>query len=218
VRCLAPVAEASELSGEVTLKSDYIYRGLQMADGNPAVQLGLDFEHESGLFAGAWGSSIDLSNPMGRRDIELDYYAGFHFTSDAPVSATATVLRYTYPGQTGPHNYDYTEILASASWRELYSLEVGYTSNLYGFDRIGRHWELRSSWPVVGAWTIGAGLGGNDMSDAGVSRYLHWDIGASARVSRLTIDLRWYDNEPTDGFAALYTANSKFVVSISAGL
>ncbi len=212
----ATTAVASEFSGVATLTSEYIYRGLKMSDGDPALQLGLDYEHDTGLFVGIWASTIDIRSAMGERDTELDYYGGFHYAAESPFTATITVLRYSYPGQTGMHSYDYNEVLVGATWRERYSIELGYTSNLYGLDRIARHWELRSEWPVANAWVIGAALGGNDMSDAGVSHYLHWDIGASARFSRLTFDLRWYDNEQPDGFAALSSADSQLVLSISA--
>lgn len=212
----APDVAASELSGVATLTSEYIYRGLAMSDADPAIQLGIDYEHDSGLFIGAWASTIDISSAMGHRDIELDYYAGYHYASEAPFSASVTVLRYTYPEHSGIHSYDYNEVLVGATWRQRYSIEFGYTNDLYGFDRIARHWQLRSEWPVANAWVIDAALGGNDMSDAGVSRYLHWDIGASARFSRFTFDLRWYDNEQADGFAALQSANSQFVISVSA--
>ncbi len=213
---MLPAAAASEFSGLATLTSEYIYRGLEMSDGDPALQLGLDYEHDTGFFVGVWASTIDIQTAMGSRDTELDYYAGFHYAAESPVTATVTLLRYSYPGQTGMHSYDYNEVLVGASWRERYSIELGYTSDLYGLDRTARHWELRSEWPVASAWVIGATLGGNDMSDAGVSRYLHWDVGASARFSRLTFDLRWYDNELPDGFAALLSANSQLVLSISA--
>ena len=213
---MLPAAAASEISGLATLTSEYIYRGLEMSDGNPALQLGLDYEHDTGFFVGVWASTIDIQTAMGSRDTELDYYAGFHYAAESPVTATVTLLRYSYPGQTGMHSYDYNEILVGASWREQYWIELGYTSDLYGLDRTARHWELRSEWPVASAWMLGATLGGNDMSDAGVSRYLHWDVGASARFSRLTFDLRWYDNELPDGFAALLSANSQLVLSISA--
>jgi len=212
----ATTAVASEFSGVATLTSEYIYRGLKMSDGDPAIQLGLDYEHDTGLFVGIWASTIDIRSAMGERDTELDYYGGYHYAAESPFTATVTVLRYSYPGQTGTHSYDYNEVLVGATWRERYSIELGYTSNLYGLDRIARHWELRFEWPVANAWVIGAALGGNDMSDAGVSHYLHWDIGASARFSRLTFDLRWYDNEQPDGFAALSSADSQLVLSISA--
>lgn len=213
---LLPGVAASEFSGLATLTSEYIYRGLEMSDGDPAFQLGLDYEHDTGFFIGAWVSTIDIQTVMGSRDTELDYYAGFNYAAESPVTATVTLLRYSFPGQTGMHSYDYNEVLVGATWRERYSIELGYTSNLYGLDRVARHWELRSEWPFASAWVISASLGGNDMSDAGVARYLHWDIGASARFSRLTFDLRWYDNEQPDGFAAPSSANSQLVLSISA--
>jgi uncharacterized protein (TIGR02001 family) len=211
-----PTAAVSELTGLVSLSSEYIYRGLMQSDGDPAFQLGLDYGFDNGIFAGAWASTIDLRNAAGERDTELDFYLGYHYASEAPLSATITVLRYTYPGQTASHSYDYNELLLSTTWREQYSIELGYTDNLYGLGQIGRHWELRSEWPVANAWVISAALGRNDISSIGVSEYLHWDLGASARFSRLVLDLRWYDNESPDGFAASISAGSKFVVSLSA--
>ena len=163
----APDANTSELSGVAALTSEYIYRGLALSDGDPAFQLGLDYEHDTGLFIGVWASTIDLSSAMGQRDMELDYYAGFHYAAQAPLAATITVLRYTYPGQTGAHSYNHNEVLVGATWREHYSIELGYTSDLYGLGRIGRHWELRSGWPVAHAWVISAALGGNDLRPGG---------------------------------------------------
>ena len=209
-------SNASGLTGVASLTSEYIYRGLAQSDGNPAVQFGLDYEFDAGIFVGAWASTIDLRSAMGKREIELDYYLGYHYESTAQLTATLTVLRYTYPGQTGSHSYDHNELLLGATWRERYSIEYGYTNDLFGLDRIGRHWELRSEWPVANAWVVSAALGRNDLSDIGVSKYLHRDLGASARIERLILDLRWYDNETPDGFAAQISAGSRFVVSISA--
>jgi uncharacterized protein (TIGR02001 family) len=211
-----PAATASEFTGIASLTSEYIYRGLAQSDGNPAFQLGLDYEFDAGIFVGAWASTIDLQSALGQRDTELDLYLGYHYESEAPLSATITVLRYTYPGQTGSHSYNHNEVLVSTTWRERYSIELGYTNDLYGLGQIGRHWELRSEWPVANAWVISAALGRNDLSNIGVSRYLHWNVGASARFSRLVLDLRWYDNETPDGFAASISAGSQFVVSLSA--
>ena len=199
---------ASELTGIASLTSEYIYRGLAQSDGNPAFQFGLDFEIDAGIFVGAWASTIDLTSAVGERDTELDLYIGYHYESGAPLSATLTVLRYTYPGQTGSHSYDYNEVLVSTAWRDQYSIEFGYTDNLYGLGYTGRHWELRSEWPVANAWVISAALGRNDLSNIGVSEYLHWNLGASARFSRLVVDLRWYDNETLDGYAASISAES----------
>ena len=153
--------------------------------------------------------------PPASGDYELDLYAGYHYESQAPFSATLTLLRYTYPGQTGVHSYDYNEVLVGITWLEHYSLELGYTNDLYGLGKPARHWEFQVEWPLENAWVMSAALGGNDMSNAGVPHYLHWNVGASARLSRLIADLRWFDNEQAEGFVAGISSGSQLVLSLS---
>ena len=211
-----PRALAGELSGIATLTSQYIYRGIASSDGNPAVQAGLDYETDSGFFAGAWASTIDLPSPDGSRDAELDYYAGYHYAPDMPFAVAVSLTRYTYPGSEADRSYDYREALVALTLHEHYSIEFGYSDNIYGRDAIGRHLELRADWPLERAWVIDAGAGLSDLEDLGASRFAYWDAGASARFSRLTVDLRWYDNQVPGGYFAYLSAGSQFVVSLSA--
>jgi len=216
VLAVAPVADvAGEVSGVATLTSEYIYHGQALSNNNPALQVRLDYENEAGFFAGAWVSTVDLPNPGGRRDTELDYYIGYHYESDSPISLAATLIRYTYPGQSGFIDYDYTQAVVTAALYERYSVELGYSPEIYGFDSSGRYWEFRGDWPLKSGWVIGAGLGQNDLSELGGNRYLYWDVGASARFSSVMVDLRWYDNERPGGFLQRLSADSRFVVSLS---
>lgn len=212
--CLTDVG-ASEFSGTATLTSEYIYRGLAKSDGDPAIQLGLDYAHDSGFFVGAWGSTIDLGGPTNQRDYELNFYAGYHYTFQAPFSAAVSLLRYTYPGQSGYRDYDYNELLLNATWLEHYSIELGYTDDLNGQNVSSHHWELQGDWPVDNAWVIGATLGRNDLSEAGASDYYYWDVGASARFSRVVVDLRWFDSENAGYYFYTASADSRFVVTLS---
>lgn len=208
---------AGELSGVITLASQYIYRGQAVSDGDVAVQLGLDFEHDSGLFAGMWASTIAIENPFSERDTELDFYVGYHYASAKRLAFTGTLIRYTYPGQTSAFglDYDYTEALATVILDGRHSLEFGFADDLYGLGSTGRHWELRSERPVVDVWVISAGIGRNDLTGLGGNRYLYWDLGASARLSRLTFDLRWYDNEKTRSGIGGVSADSQVAASVS---
>jgi uncharacterized protein (TIGR02001 family) len=65
---------SSELSGYLVLTSDYVWRGVTQSDGDPAVQLGGDIAFNSGIYAGLWGSTVDINNGGDRqRDTELTY-------------------------------------------------------------------------------------------------------------------------------------------------
>lgn len=208
------LATASELSGIATLTSEYIYRGRALSGDDPALQLGFDYDHDSGLFAGVWGSTIDLQSQSSERDTEVDYYVGYHFESQAPISISATLLRHTYPGQTGT-SYDYNEALVAATLFEHYSLEFAYTNDYYGFGEPARYWELRTEWPVASAWVASAGLGQVDRTSLGVERFLYWDAGASARFSWVTVDLRYFDHDRSDTRANGASSDSQLVISLS---
>lgn len=208
-------AVASELAGAIALTSEYIYRGQALSDGKPALQAGIDYAHDSGFFAGVWGSTVDLQGPATQRDLEVDYYLGYHYVPQAPVSVALSLVRYTWPGQEGRFDYDFTEGLLTLTYQERYSVEFGYSRDVYGWDAAGRHVELRGDRPLDSAWIISAGIGYNDIEDTGTSNYLYWDVGATARYSRLMLDLRWHDNETPRGTLSGLSAGSHIVATLS---
>ncbi|MDF3885554.1 TorF family putative porin, partial [Cupriavidus basilensis] len=76
----APDAAAAEVSphvftANVTLASEYRYRGLMQTNRRPAIQGGFDYTHSSGFYLGNWNSSISWlgdSNPQVSAPIEMD--------------------------------------------------------------------------------------------------------------------------------------------------
>ena len=210
-------AGASEFSGVVTLGSEYIYRGQAVSTHDPAMSLGLDYEHDSGFFAGLWASTIKLESPFGARDTELDYYVGFHHEPNGPLSLSASLIRYTYPGHTGRLDYEHTEAILAVIFLEQYSLEFAYSDDVYDLGGPGRHWALRGEWPAASYWIVSAGLGLSDLTAIGSDRYAYWDLGASTRWSSFTLDLRWHDNEDIERRFANWSAGSRMVLSVSYG-
>lgn len=69
----AQVANA-EVSFNAAVVSDYVWRGVSQTDNGFALQGGADFSHESGAYAGIWGSNVDYDDDD---NIEYDYYFGY---------------------------------------------------------------------------------------------------------------------------------------------
>ena len=121
----APAAEAPEVSpvsANVTVVSDYRYRGISQSNMKPAIQGGFDYAHESGLYIGNWNSSIswigDL-NPGVSAPIEMDFYGGFKKELIAPGFASDFgVLQYVYPtsGSLTYVNPNTTELYAAQNF------------------------------------------------------------------------------------------------------
>ncbi len=89
-----------EFSGSATLVNDYIWRGQSQTWGNPALQLGLEVSHSTGLYAGAWASNVSNQWVPGGH-VETDFYAGLRDKFAGPWSALGydlNVLCAYYPG------------------------------------------------------------------------------------------------------------------------
>jgi uncharacterized protein (TIGR02001 family) len=111
-----------DISGEISLMSDYRFRGISRSDEDPALQAGIDIRHDSGLYIGARGTTLAgndryrLRNPGFRDqgDVEMDLYAGYGRSLGGGFDLDAGVMYYAFAGGSGAT--DYAEPYASLSY------------------------------------------------------------------------------------------------------
>jgi uncharacterized protein (TIGR02001 family) len=87
-----PPAQAAGLAYNAGVVSDYVHRGVSQTDNHAAVQGGVDVAHESGLYAGAWASTVDFADA----DLELDLRAGIALKSRGGWAWDLGVIGYRY--------------------------------------------------------------------------------------------------------------------------
>lgn len=105
-----------DLSMNVTLASQYVWRGISQGQGKGAIQGGLDLVHESGFYAGTWASSVDFDSDT---SAEWDFYAGYRTEFD-PVALDVGLLQYTYVDE---NSLNFLEAYASVG---AFGLTLGY--------------------------------------------------------------------------------------------
>ena len=88
----ASVASAQELSvsAAVSYESDYIFRGVRLADEFIAPSVDISY---GDFYAGVWAALPWDSGD----ETEVDFYAGYGFGVSETVSADVGVTYYTYP-------------------------------------------------------------------------------------------------------------------------
>ena len=118
----AHAQESSPITANVTLTSDYLYRGISQTSGGPAIQGGFDYVSESGFYVGTWASSITFDD-----SIEVDYYAGYTGDLTSEIGYDVGVLYYDYPGQSSD---DFVEAYAVLSYGAL-SASVNYSDDFF---------------------------------------------------------------------------------------
>ena len=105
------LATATEYSSEssVTVASQYLFRGFDMTQEDPALQGDYVISHESGFWLGAWASNYDFSTDDG---VEIDIIGGFNMPLTDDITMGIGFTEYTYTGETE----DTTEINISLSY------------------------------------------------------------------------------------------------------
>jgi uncharacterized protein (TIGR02001 family) len=109
---LAELPDPITVSGSATLTSDYRFRGVSQTDREMAVQGGMTVAHDSGAYAGAWGSNLAGWGTFGGANMELDLFAGVVLPVGAGKLDTGLVW-YMYPG--GADETDFAELYAKLS-------------------------------------------------------------------------------------------------------
>lgn len=108
----AGTAAQAEVSGSVAIASSYLWRGFDLSAGSAVVSGSLDYGHESGIYAGIWGSSGDDSYGT-----EYDLYAGWGGNLTEDFSVDIGYVDYNYPScPGGPENCDFEEVILGLAY------------------------------------------------------------------------------------------------------
>ncbi|MCY4142200.1 MAG: TorF family putative porin [Gammaproteobacteria bacterium] len=104
-------AEEIEISANVTLASDYSFRGWSQTTRDPAIQGGFDIEFDEGFSLGTWASNVNFGAST---TMEWDLYAGYSSSFNDDVSWSVSFIRFEYPSE--GEALDYIEFGGSVSY------------------------------------------------------------------------------------------------------
>ena len=184
-------------SANVTLTSDYKFRGISQSDESPAIQGGFDIEHESGFYVGTWGSSVDFDINENGYDgsLELDYYAGFSRNINDSLAFDVGYLYYDYPGDNGGEG-DYQEVYGSLSFKDL-TVGVHYSDDYYAETGEFYYVYADYSYTLPQDFVISASVGYNSLDEAdtflsdGADSYTNFSIALSKEVGGIELALAY---------------------------
>jgi uncharacterized protein (TIGR02001 family) len=223
---------ALTVSGSATLTSDYRFRGVSQSDEGMAVQGGFTISHESGFYAGTWGSNLSGWGTFGGANMELDIYAGFKFPVGEGTLDTG-VTWFMYPS--GADTTDFAELYAKLSG------SVGSLGLTAGVAYAPSQEALGNAFPVgrppnpgdkednlylsgdatysiadapitlkahIGYSDGNPGLGPNGTSIAPTGTYLDWLLGVDiVPLSGLTLSVAYVDTDISEADAARLRPN-----------
>lgn len=190
---------ALELSGQISIGTEWIDRGISQTAGEPALQAGLEIAAESGAYLGAWAGNVDFGDCCSER-VQLDWTAGIAGHRGG-LEWDAGLTWSTLPGASG--DPEFVEYYLGLGWRG-YGFGASWTPDFAGLGRelwyleINRGfqfpiYELRLS--VHAGYTHGSALHRRYANETGLEPYADWQLALERDFGRVTATLGWADTD-----------------------
>lgn len=214
----AHAAEESPFSANVGFVSDYAYRGISQTNERAALQGGFDYAHDSGFYAGVWGSNISWladANDDVSSSLEVDVYGGYA-KEFGDFGVDVGLLQYIYPGSY-PHGFNDPNTLegyVGFSWKFV-SFKYSHSfTDLFGTDdsKGSDYLDLSASYEVIDGLTLDAHYGHQRITGPAKS-YYDWKLGATYSLGGFDIGLHYVDTDIKDKDD--FDADARYVLSVS---
>jgi uncharacterized protein (TIGR02001 family) len=186
----ADIGGGFDLSGNLALTSNYIWRGMTQSDDAEAIQGGLDLAHSSGLYVGTWASNTSGGS-------EFDYYAGYA-TEVSGIGVDVGAIAYRFPNDSDTAA-DGEDIYLGLS-TEIGGLEIGAT-HYWGQDEAVDAWDVGVGTELAGfglSLTYGDYENNGDYYSVGLSKELlseTWPLEVSISYVDFSADAANSDQE-----------------------
>ena len=139
----AAAAQGLAITGNFMLTNNYLFRGITVTQGKPAVQGGIDMVHPSGFYLSLWGSNVAEAAYNNGGGTEFDLYVGNKWDIGGGMNIDTGFATYQYPGAsytsfTGDGStikYNTSELKLGWNY-DIYNANLWYGLNKYwaGFD------------------------------------------------------------------------------------
>ena len=197
-------------SATTTLASDYVFRGISNTDGDPAIQGSFDYEHETGLYAGAWASNVkfrenagmDAVDTVQEATIEIDYYAGFAGEFGNGISWDIGALYYSYPGAENDLDYDYWEAMGALGHTfEALTLEpeigaeVYYSPEYFGNSGDATYVSGMLGLSLPREFGLNFSIGRQWFHDDSSLNYTDWKVGITRTLRGFDLEVAYTDTD-----------------------
>ncbi len=174
---VALAQDPAPFTGNITLASDYKFRGFTQTRFKPALQGGFDYAHKSGFYLGNWNSNVAETLYDGA-SLETDFYGGYKFTV-GNLNYDVGAIYYAYSGSGKKYS--------TIDNKEIYfGLGVGpITAKLY--YSLGDYFSTQSLYKALNAGQKGAATDGTTYFDLAATHDLGDGWGINAHVGFLNV-------------------------------
>jgi len=203
------------ITGRGTVTTDFRHRGISRSDGDPALQATGTLSHDSGLYAGVWGSSLSEASPLG--EVQAEFYAGYAREIASGTDIDVGLVYTSFPDSSALADADYVEGYASLSHTlgpvtaEAGAFFAPEQDSLGGRDNLYLYGDVTAGIPFTPLTVLGR-LGYSTGGLAPGGDYVDWRLGVEVDHGPFRFGLSYVDTD-----VDLPNTDATVVASVSVG-
>jgi uncharacterized protein (TIGR02001 family) len=181
--------DANPLSFNVSLTSDYRYRGISQTRLKPALQGGADYALPNGFYVGTWASTIKWIKDLGGdANVEWDIYGGYKGEIQKDFTYDVGVLQYEYVHNKLNPSANTTEIYGALTYGMFTAKYSHSVTNLFGFpdSKNSGYLDLSASIDAGSGFTVVPHLGYQKVSGNSDFSYTDYAVTVSKDAAGFT--------------------------------
>ena len=200
-----------EAEANVTLSSDYSFRGVSQTGLDPAIQGGFDIALDNGFSIGTWASNVNFNSDT---SMELDLYASWESDTIGDLfTVSASIIRFEYPSEGDV--LDYMEYSFDASFWNA-TIGINFSNEYFGaggpsfiYPFVGVGWEIEDQFSVD-AQVGWSSVDSEDFFAPGEDGYMDASLSITVPIADLDVSGSLVGSTLDDP-----NAEFRFVLSIS---
>ena len=189
---------ADGLSGNVSLTSDYRYRGISQTQNSRAIQGGFDYSLK-GFYVGNWNSSVSSDLYKNGAGIESDVFGGYKLEVVKGVTVDVGSYNYFYQRAVTDANkkYDTNELFAGLTAGPIGVKYNRTISNYFGIaNSVGsQYYQAEANVPVYAGLVANGHVGRTKVNGNDTFNYTDYKVGATYGFKGYDIGAHYYTNK-----------------------
>lgn len=217
----AKPASPHTFTGNLSVVSDYRFRGVSQSYKLPALQGGFDYSHASGFYVGNWNSNVSGNSFNNGAALEMDFYGGWKTEFSNGIGFDIGGLYYYYPGAiyqasvlTGRKNYDNFELYLGLSYKWLSGKYSYATTDYFGLNGAALG---NAAYQSVNSANSGVGLPSTGTNTSNSKGTQYFELNANYEVAPKWNLIGHVGNLRVKGYSSLNYTDYKLGVTYDAG-
>lgn len=190
-----PAVAEFEVGGQVTVASDYMFRGVSQTMSSPALQLELDVSHDSGWYGYAWASNVDFTDsgtPDDGARAEVDIVVGYVHDLGSNVTLGIDASAYMFPGTDAGVDYDYMEMHTCLTVNDQHHFTIGYSDDVFNSGTKGVFYSVGSDFALSERLSLGLELAHYDLDDGHDMAYSYGVLSLAGELKAVGWELSYF--------------------------